>query len=104
MPSSFEPLGIAYIDASTAGIPSIGTTSGGAIDAIADTGRAVDPSDQPGLVNAMLELCDPDLARELGDRARLRSDLYTWQAVAERVLRAIEPEGVEVDRLAEFIN
>jgi hypothetical protein len=103
MPSSFEPLGIAFLDASTAGIPSIGTTSGGAIDAIADTGRAVDPGDQPGLVKAMLELCDPDLARELGDRARLRSDLYTWQAVAERVLRAIEPEGAEVDRLAEFL-
>lgn len=104
MPSSYEPLGIAYIDAATAGMPSIGTASGGAIDAIADGGVVVDPSDRDALVRAMVELCDPKTARELGDRARERSDLYTWRAVSERVLRALRPAGIDLERLAPFID
>ncbi|MGH3430191.1 MAG: glycosyltransferase family 4 protein, partial [Mycobacteriales bacterium] len=68
MPSVYEPLGISYIDAATAGIPSIGTTSGGARDAIDDNGRLVDPSDPEALTRAMIELCDPATARDLGDR------------------------------------
>jgi hypothetical protein len=104
MPSLFEPLGISYIDAATAGMPSIGTTSGGARDAIGDSGKLVDPADQEALIKAMLDLCDPATARELGDRARAHSDLYTWRAVAERVLRALAPAGVNVERLAPFID
>ncbi len=104
MPSSNEPLGIAYIDAATAGVPSIGTTSGGARDAVANCGRIVDPFDQAALERAMLEMCDPALAKELGDRARIRSDVYTWRAVAERILKALDPEQVDVAELASYID
>jgi glycosyltransferase involved in cell wall biosynthesis len=104
MPSTNEPLGIVYIDAATAGVPSIGTTRGGARDAIADGGRVVDPGDSKALLQAMLELCDPETARALGERARARSDLYTWRAVAERVLGALGPPQVDVGELASDIE
>jgi glycogen synthase len=104
MPSLYEPLGISYIDAATAGIPSIGTSNGGARDIIAGSGRLVDPFDHEALEAAMIELCDPATARDLGNRARARSDLYTWRMVAERVLRALAPTGVDVDRLTSFLD
>jgi glycosyltransferase involved in cell wall biosynthesis len=89
MPSTFEPYGIAYLDAAAAGVPSIGTTVGGAVDAVGDSGRVVDPKDPRALLEAMLELAAPETARELGACARARSASVTWQAVAERVLTAL---------------
>jgi hypothetical protein len=104
MPSTYEPFGIAYIDAGATGIASIGTTVGGAPDAVGDGGRVVDPGDEGALVEAMLELCDPETARALGERAYRRSALLTWQAVAERLLRVLRPPGVDLDRLAPFLE
>jgi hypothetical protein len=52
----------------------------------------------------MLELCDPATANALGDRARTRADLYTWRAVAERILRALAPPGVDLAELAPDIE
>lgn len=86
MPSAFEPFGIAYLDAARAGAPSIGTTVGGAADAIGEGGRLVDPTDSGALLGAMLELANPEVARRLGDRARERALRFTWRAVAERIL------------------
>jgi glycogen synthase len=91
MPSKVEPYGIAYLDAAAAGVPSIGTTVGGAPDAVGDSGRVVDPQDQQVLVQAMLELAEPVTARELGERALARAPELTWVAVARRVLAALLP-------------
>ncbi|MGN6586043.1 MAG: glycosyltransferase family 4 protein [Solirubrobacterales bacterium] len=91
LPSRVEPFGIAYLDAAQAGIPSIGTTVGGAADAIGDGGLLVDPTDPRALVEAMLELAHPELAHQLGDRARRRAPDFTWQAVARRVLAVLLP-------------
>ena len=93
MPSLFEPFGIAYLDAAVAGIPSIGSTVGGAEDAIGGYGRLVDPSDQSALVRAMSELAEPETARELGEKARARTPTIGWRAVAERVLSALESKA-----------
>lgn len=84
--------GIAYLDAAQAGIPSIGTTVGGAADAIGKGGRLVDPTDPQALVTAMLELSQPELARQLGNCARQRVKDFTWQAVARRVLGVLLSE------------
>lgn len=104
MPSTYEPFGIAYVDAASSGIASIGTTVGGAPDAIGDGGRLVDPAEDGALLAAMRELCDPETARHLGERAHERSKLLTWRAVAERLLRALRPAGVELDALAPFLT
>lgn len=104
MPSTYEPFGIAYVDAASTGIASIGTTVGGAPDAIGEGGRLVDPTEEGALLAAMRELSEPETARSLGERAYERSKLLTWRAVAERLLRALRPAGMDVDRLADFLQ
>jgi hypothetical protein len=101
MPSSFEPFGIAHLDAGAAGVPSIGTTNGGAATAIGDGGVLVDPGDDDALLEAMLDLCDPQTARRMGDRAREHARQYTWQAVAERVVAALAADKSD-DRMRQL--
>jgi glycosyltransferase involved in cell wall biosynthesis len=95
MPSRFEPFGIVHVEAAAAGVPSIGTTVGGAGYAIGpEGGRLVPPGDAEALLGAMLELSNPDTAKRMGAAALERSGRFTWRAVAERVLAALHvPSG-----------
>jgi len=104
MPSSHEPFGIAYLDAGASGAPSIGTTVGGAPEAIGEGGVAVDPGDPAALPAAMLRLAEPETARRLGERAAEHAAAFTWQATAERLLRALSPPGVDLDTLPPFLR
>lgn len=92
MPSTHEPFGIAYLDAGSAGTPSIGTTVGGAPEAVGEGGLVVDPADPEALRAAMLELAEPETARRLGELAYTHALPFTWQAVAETLLGALRPE------------
>lgn len=103
MPSTHEPFGIAYLDAGACGLPSIGTTVGGAPEAIGEGGLAVDPADPGALEQAMLRLADGEVAERLGRRALEHAATLTWRATAERLLRALRPRGVELDRLPQFL-
>lgn len=103
MPSHHEPAGIVYVEAGAAGVASIGTTRGGAGELIGDAGRLVDPDDDEALLAAMRELANPSTAARLGAEARRRAAFFTWRAVAERLVRALDPPGVEVDSLADFL-
>lgn len=103
MPSFHEPFGIAYMDAGATGLPSIGTTVGGAPDAVGPGGRVVDPGDDGALTEAMLELARPEVASRLGELAYEHAAPYTWQAVAERLLRTIRPASLDVERLADYL-
>jgi glycosyltransferase involved in cell wall biosynthesis len=90
MPSQCENFGIVYVEAAAAGVPSIGTTVGGAADAIGhEGGLLIDPSNEQALVDAMVAMCDPKRARSMGAAARKRSRLFTWRAVAERIADAL---------------
>lgn len=104
MPSLYEPFGVAHIDAGAAGVASIGSTVGGATDAIGDGGLLVDPGDDDALLAAMRRMCDPRTAREMGAAARRHSAGFTWTLVAQRVLRALEPPGVDLTTLAPFVG
>jgi glycogen synthase len=104
MPSMFEPFGIAYLDAGAAGVPSIGTTVGGAADSVGPGGLVVDPNDEDALLDAMLELSIPETAQRLGGLAHEHSAQFTWQAFAERLLRALHPASVDLAELASFLN
>lgn len=103
MPSVHEPAGAVYLEAARAGIASIGTSNGGAATLIGDTGFVVDPREQRELAQAMRKLCEPGLARELGARAQERSQLFTWRTVAERIVRALRPPGVDLSDFAAFL-
>ena len=88
MPSWCEPYGIVYLEAAAAGIGSIGSTLGGASDAIGPGGVIVDPRDDDALTAAMIRMAVPAEARRLGEAARRRSSRYTWDRVAHRVMVA----------------
>jgi glycosyltransferase involved in cell wall biosynthesis len=94
MPSFSEASAISYVEAATAGIPSIGTLRGGSDYLIGDGGLVIDPGDLHALESAMLRLCDPDTAARMGAAAKVRSALFTWPAVVERLLRALDGEPV----------
>jgi glycosyltransferase involved in cell wall biosynthesis len=104
LPSRHEPLGIVYVEAAAAGVPSIGTSVGGSREVIGAGGRIVDPKNPREIVAAMRELAEPSVALEIGGRALKHSRLYTWRQVAERMLLAlgINPPGIELE--AEFLN
>jgi glycosyltransferase involved in cell wall biosynthesis len=77
---------------------------GGARDLIGDDGGLlVEPNDDAGLVDAMLQLADPDTARRMGQAARERSAQYTWTKVAERLLRALGFPAPDGRALADFL-
>lgn len=92
MPSKFEPFGMVYVEAAVAGVPSIGTIVGGARDVIGeDGGLLVNPSSQEALVEAMALMCQPSRASVMGAAALRRSGLFTWRAVAERIIGVLQP-------------
>jgi glycosyltransferase involved in cell wall biosynthesis len=90
MPSHSEASAIAYVEAGTAGLPSIGTGAGGSAYLIGEGGLVVDPADDGALLEAMRRLADPETAAQMGAVARERSKLFSWDAVAARVLAALE--------------
>jgi glycosyltransferase involved in cell wall biosynthesis len=103
MPSLHEPAGLVYIEAGGAGVPSIGTTNGGAATMIGPGGILVDPLAPDQILAAMLALAEPNRARRLGELAYEHSKLFTWHKVAERLIRAIGLPDVDVSGLAEFL-
>jgi glycosyltransferase involved in cell wall biosynthesis len=100
LPSLLEPFGIVYVEAAGAGLASIGTSVGGTADSIGEGGLRVDPSDDTGLVEAMLQMAHPDEARSRGAAAHERSRLLTWRKSAERVVRALADPAEDVSDLA----
>jgi glycosyltransferase involved in cell wall biosynthesis len=103
MPSLHEPAGTVHVEAAAAGIPSIGTSNGGSATCIGEAGYVVDPDSPEQLYAAMLELCDPETASRLGALGREHARQFTWRKVAERLVRALEPPGVELDGLARYM-
>jgi len=103
LPSLLEPTGNVHAEALAAGIGSIGTTAGGVDTVIGDSGVTVAPDDHAGLIDCMLDFCEPTHARECGARARRRAPLFTWSAVAERVIRALDLPGWDEHDLALFL-
>lgn len=103
MPSHYEPFGMVYVEAAAGGTPSIGTTVGGASDAIGAGGLLVDPTSERALVDAMRTLANPQRAAAAGAAALEHSRFYTWRAVAERVVRALALPGATNGSLAQFL-
>jgi glycosyltransferase involved in cell wall biosynthesis len=90
MPSHSEASAIAYVEAATAGLPSIGTSAGGSGYLIGEGGLVVDPADDEALLAAMRRLADPETAAAMGAVAKERSRLFSWEAVAARILATLE--------------
>jgi hypothetical protein len=104
MPSLHEPSAQAYVEASAWGVPSIVTANGGSVELVRDGGVVVDPLDEEGLLEAMRRLCDPVVAAQLGALAGQRSSMFTSQALAGRLLRALDLPSIDTDVLPEFLD
>lgn len=89
LPSQFDPAGIAYLEAASAGLPVIATSRGGAGELIADGAIAVDPGDERGLVEAMLALTNPLAARSKGATAARSVASSSWTDVGARIIGAL---------------
>ncbi len=98
MPSLHEPSAISYVEAASAGIGAIGTISGGSSTLIGDGGLVVDPHDDEGIAAAMRTFAEPRHAEEFGGRAEARAALFTWPAVAQRLLDALLDRPALADR------
>jgi glycosyltransferase involved in cell wall biosynthesis len=103
MPSRHEPSALAYVEAAHAGLPSIVSKAGGSEELVGPGGIGVDPDDARALLDAMTALSDPTLARATGAKAQVHAQLYTWDAVAERLLRALRPDQAVQRNLARFL-
>jgi glycosyltransferase involved in cell wall biosynthesis len=89
LPSLFDPSPISYLEAASAGIPVIATTCGGAGELLQDAAISVAPYDQEAIVQAMLRLCDMNVARSMGAQASIRAADSTWKAVSRRILESL---------------
>jgi colanic acid/amylovoran biosynthesis glycosyltransferase len=73
LPSRFEPLGVAYMEAMSMGLATIGTTEGGVHEIIDDgvDGMLIPPGDPQVLAGAIGKLIsDPTLRQEMGKAGR----------------------------------
>ncbi len=99
--SSWEPFGIAYVEASAVGLPVVGTRVDGAPEAVlhGHTGLLVDRRNPTQLATSIARVAtDPALARRLGD-AGIR---HAQQFSHERFVRKIE--GIYERLLAENVR
>lgn len=103
LPSFIEPFGLSCLEAGAAGLPSITTTVGGMAESVGPGGILIDPYDEDDLFRAMRTLSDPGTAREMGEIALGRAPLFTWSAVAQRVLRALDLPPIPGVELADFL-
>jgi glycosyltransferase involved in cell wall biosynthesis len=95
LPSRFDPAGIVYLEAASAGLPVVATTEGGAGEMLEDGAISVHPDDDAALIRAMLKLADSDTAKKLGAEAARRAKHASWVDVTRRILAAVRLERIE---------
>jgi glycosyltransferase involved in cell wall biosynthesis len=87
-PSRFEGWGLPVCEAFSAGLPVASSTSTGLPDLVADAGLLFDPDSTEQIADATERLwTDEALRRDLAERGRKRSELFSWEHTA-RLFRA----------------
>lgn len=93
LPANFEPFGLVVVEAMAHGLPCVVTQVGVLPDLVGDgdAGIVVPRGDETRLAVALVRLLqDADLRRRMGSAARVRSQSFTWDAVADNVVRVVE--------------
>ena len=96
LPSLIEPGGTAHAEAVVSGLPAIGTKIGGNREVIGAAGIVVSPTDQREITDAMLQLCNPELAQRLGKLGPDSAGIATSAEIAVKLrdeLTARMPTG-----------
>lgn len=101
IPSYGDPFPVVTLEAMAAGVPVIGTRSGGMQEQIVDgeTGRLVEPRDANGLSAAILEvISDPARLKSMGDAGRSRWEAYfTRRQMVEAFHKQLQDHAQAVD-------
>ena len=87
-----EGFGIAFMEASSHGLPVVAGAVGGALDAVVhgETGLLVDPTDHVSVADAISTLLlDRDRARALGEGGVRRAREFSWARSSENVAAAL---------------
>jgi glycosyltransferase involved in cell wall biosynthesis len=88
--SEYEGFGMPPLEAMAAGIPVVASRRAAIPEVVSDAGLLVDPSNVEETVDAMSRLHDSaPLRSELISRGHLRTRLYDWDAVADKVFSAL---------------
>ena len=104
LPSRYEELGTAVLEAMALGVPVVASRTGGLPDVVDDgrTGLLVEPGDAPAFARAVDALvADPARRAAMAGAARRCARGYDWDRLAQRVLatyRLVAPR--ETIRLA----
>lgn len=92
-PSTTETLGLVALESMASGVPVVGARAGGIPFVIDDgaTGFLVDPGDVPGWVDRLSRvLTDDGLRSRMSAAARAESELHSWRASTEALVRHYE--------------
>lgn len=84
-----EPFGLPAAEAMAAGRPVVASARGGLSECVihGETGLLVPAGDDRALADALGTLfADPERAREMGERGRIRAEALDWRHSAERLL------------------
>lgn len=88
LPSDYEGLSIALLEAMTLGLPAVVTDVGGLAEAVSDgvDGIVIPPRDETALEGALVRVLeDPDLRGRLGEGARLRAAEFDIAVAVRRM-------------------
>jgi glycosyltransferase involved in cell wall biosynthesis len=91
LPSVKEGWGLSIVEAASVGVPSIAyADAGGVCESILDGVTGLLALDEADLVaQADRLLADPELRRDLGDKARIRAAQFTWETTVASLRRAL---------------
>jgi glycosyltransferase involved in cell wall biosynthesis len=95
LPSVKEGWGLSIVEAAHVGVPSVAyADAGGVRESILDGVTGLLATDLPDLVDRVDQLLsDDDLRHEMGHKAQVRSEQFSWEATAATVASVLQPLG-----------
>lgn len=88
-PSLYEGFGLPPLEAMQCGVPVITSNTSSLPEVVGDAGITVDPLDEHGIAQGMLDLLhNGKLKDELAERGLRRAKLFSWEKCAEQTIDA----------------